>query len=159
MNEKIIMKTVIITENKIKINTDDTSYCNYIRREFIDVKALIKKHTDLVHLAKSKGCKVSYKNGYKKTLMELKEQYNKEYKEHSDTFNLLKELWIKKLEKGLYAPTSEDEELSVISGLDISIQKTINIKNVMEKVQAINSKINHYMEEFENDAELIKIVL
>lgn len=158
-NNRIELRTIIILENKIKIDTDDTSYCNYIKREFIDVKALIKKHTDLVRLAKSKGCKVSYKNGYKKTLMELKEQYNKEYKEYSDTFNLLKELWIKKLEKGLYAPTSEDKELNVISGLDISIQKTININNVMEKVQTINSKINHYTEEFKNGAELIKIVL
>lgn len=159
MSKKIIIKTIIITKNRIKINTDDTSYCNYTKREFIDVKALIKNHTDLVRLAKSKGCKVSYKNGYKKTLMELKEQYNKEYKEYNDTFNLLMKMWIEKLKNGLYAPTSEDKELDVIHELDIAIQRTININNVMERVQAINDKINHYMEEFESGAELIKIVL
>lgn len=159
MNEKIVMKTIIITKDRIKIDTDDTSYCNYTRREFINIKDLIKKHTELVRLAKSKGCKVSYKNGYKKTLMELKEQYNKEYKEYSDTFNLLMKMWIEKLKNGLYAPTSEDKELDVIHELDIAIQRTININNVMERVQAINDKIEHYIEELENDTELIKIVL
>ena len=158
-NKKIILKNEIVTDDKIKIDCSHTCFCNIVRIKYISINDTLEKHKELVRLAKVKGCKISYKNRYKKTLLELKEGYELEYKNYNDTFNTLKMLWQQKLKKGIFYGYGNDEEYQKISEVYCRIQKFNNIRNPINIVNSINNKINNYIMNLEYDDSCCKIFL
>lgn len=119
--ENRIIPRTTIKEDFIKISTPDTllAEASLIK---VDFKDLLNKYKEILSLCRSKGIKIKYNMHYKKQLEELKKLYNEAYKEYESIFIIYKNLWIKKIQKGLYKGLLYDPEYKEIEEYSKKLQ-------------------------------------
>lgn len=110
---KIVLSRVEINANTISVSSDESS-TTYFNEPFIakvDLKDLTKRINALIKNARAKKISVSQKHKTKDLVKELTESYEAAYAKYNELYEQLKAGVQAKVDKGIFAPTSDDVEL------------------------------------------------
>ncbi|WP_341323433.1 hypothetical protein NSQ62_08135 [Solibacillus sp. FSL H8-0523] len=148
--ERIVLNEEIVTNNLIKVSTDHTGYANYERVAKLDIAEILKLHTEIAKIAKSKGVKVSYKNKTKSKLLEIKKNgtYEAAYELYTQRFDQLVQLWRVKLEEGLYMGTRDDV---ILENHITPLQHAITAMFYRSEVMSIVAELKYRLKELHRE--------
>lgn len=95
----------------INIHSEHTCYLRFEKMIKVNQKEILDSYSNIIKLCREMGIKISYKNKYKKFVLERWQEYLEEYRRYSELFdNLL--LMIPKLEdRGIHQGNSDDKYL------------------------------------------------
>lgn len=149
LNENKIMVVVEYDEMKM-------SYINHEKIELIDIKELIKTHSEIVKICKENKIKLSYKNKIKARLSEIKKDssYLENYSQYNEKFNSLLDLWINKINLMKDNDVIEcDFYKNVIQPEKREFESLFNYNSTMEFVKESQYKLNSILEELQYSPE------
>lgn len=150
--EKIILENAIVNENKIYVTSDSTCYINLEKVEKIDIKGLLELYKEIIKIAKEKKVSISYKNGYKKKLIELEHSYNVAYSDYEESFNDLVWLWKLQLEQGIRVGYRDDVlYYKAILPIKFKIEKMFNRDQVMSIIKEIKYSLEKTKDDLTKD--------
>jgi hypothetical protein len=129
-----------ITNNKIKITSSHTCYCNIEKINKLNKKYLLDLYKNVSHLAKSQNISISRKNGYKKYINDNWNTYQEKIDYCNNIFNDAKKAFEEVKKRGLHIPTCNDivyENASTIRNKYIKYTQD----NTINKIHSINSHL------------------
>lgn len=118
---QITLENTIIEKDRLKINCEHTSFVDLERFTRVDSFALLRRYQALVKEAKAAGVAVKYTQRYKRRIHDLTEAYDDAFDLYTQRFDQLVKRWKAKIDKGLFAPLSDDNELNSIYALQNEI--------------------------------------
>jgi len=140
---RINLTLVNITDSQIHVISHDcaTSFVGINRISGIDPDELMMHYRNTVKIAKEKGIKVGYTRGLKKKILAISEDYYSALTTYNERFDALIQLWLKKVEAGIYAPTTDDNELNQMTTLEHDLIRMLHRDKPIGKALGIESDV------------------
>jgi ABC-type transporter Mla MlaB component len=111
----------VIEKNKLQITNEHTSFVDLERFEHVDSFALLRRYQSIIKKAKEAGVDIKYTQRYKRRIHDLTEAYDDAFDLYNQLFDKLVKRWKDKIDKGLFVPLSDDNELNSIYELQNEI--------------------------------------
>ena len=135
-----------ITDEEILISSENTIYLHMKGLDFTDIKDILKLRKQVTRQVKEQGHKVSYKNGYKKRLEELEEQYNKDCKKYTEGYKVVINRVKHIKERGLHMGVLDDYYLKETQKIAWDMQKMLVGGSAISQVNSIKNTLNNHSE-------------
>lgn len=132
----------IITNNKVKIQGTDTSWINITRSEWIDKNSLLDTYRNIYRTAKEKGIKVSYKNRFKKFILENWQQYGDEFDYCNKIFDSIIPVAEQVQSRGIHYGYSDDEVLDILGNLKNELGEMFYRSTITSKIREIAFRLD-----------------
>lgn len=136
---QITLENAIIEKDRLKVTNEHTSFVNLERFVRVDGFALLRRYQALVKDAKAAGMDIKYTQRYKRRIHDLTEAYDDAFDLYTQRFDQLVKRWKAKVDKGLFAPLSDDKELNAIYTLQNEI---IAMNNRSEPISQMNDIVS-----------------
>lgn len=155
---KVELTRVIIDTKQITVANSHTSYFNEIKTPFVDLDTLTSRYQMAVKQAKDKSVKVGYTQKLKLRIEALRDIYAAEYAIYNLAFDELKLLVEEKINRGIFAPTSDDKDLPVLYKKRNAITAMFNGNAPLSEARSLSNSIDSALRALESDT-LISIRL
>jgi hypothetical protein len=155
---KINLETVRLTANKLEVSCSSTIYINLPFIVLPELKEMNNLLKEVRSLAKERGVTIQ-RAGNKKYLDSIKQEYPSLKQLYNDQFDMLHQLWKDKVNKGIYAPTSDDTELKEMSQIKWNIEGMFYRSQPLYRVQQLYRELTEIKEELLSDSGLVSIAL
>jgi len=150
----------LITNDKIKVESDSTIFISTVRGKTIDISKLDKDIKELRKICKERKIIFSQKNGLYKFFKENQNKYLEDMKEVNKLFDCLINGWQEKVKKGIYPGYSNDEDIDKLEKIKWKIDEFYYAGTAISKINRLNSDVKRIYENLKRkEVTLEKIIL
>lgn len=150
----------IITDNKIKIASPHTLYCNVERIErIIPLKELLELYQRIIKKAKEKKFSISYKARIKNTILANYDRYIKEIQESNLLFDKMIEIAKQVEKRKIHYGSVDDEVLNNLSDLKNEYIKIYYRASACSIMEDIKHKLDNIYSNVNSDVAFMKVFL
>jgi hypothetical protein len=120
-----------ITNNRILITNNNTSFCRHYRIEKLSINDILSKYTDLCILAKEKKIKIARTRKFKKFVLKNWGKYETEIKEYNILFDKMINEFLKVKARKIHYGCCDDVVLN-------------NAEKIMNEYQTVYYRTSYY---------------
>lgn len=150
-----------INDEYINIECDSTLFARKHKVSKIDPDELMKDYLGLVKTARENNkFKIIYKNGTKRKIKELADEYLQAYSTYEKAFDDLKQHAEMVVEKGIYYGYSDDKYMSELNEKEWKIERMFRMSDVMMVYKGLQRKLKDTIDWYhdnKNDADLVEL--
>ena len=146
--KKVELTKTIFDANNILVVNSHTCYANIILPENVSnytAEKFLTKYRKVVSLAKEKNAKIKYQNKTFSKIKELNKILPSIIEEHKNLFSKLSQQWKAKINKGIFIPTRDDQELNELYSLNSHLSKNHYRNQPIGIFQEIDSTLNRML--------------
>ena len=150
LKNEVIEASYTIDRNTVLVESNSTTFARCKRHFSIDTTGAIADYKKLLKLCKANGIKLSYKNHYKKFLVENEVNYIDEIEKAHTLFNSLIDAAGKVEARKIRVGCNDDKYLNVMREIKTTYEKMFLSSGLINKYESIANRIKDYIEEIEN---------
>lgn len=149
----------LITDDHIKIETEDTIYTEAHRPCFISHKKAIAALNALKRECKDRGVKLRGYKLSKEKLRDLRESYDDSYNKQINLYNKMQEIALRISEDRLHYGTCNDELLQEIGEVEDEKNKLTNLNTDYSEYVRLYFKVEAMLEDVKESSDIIRITI
>ncbi len=143
----------------IKVETENTCFCNESRITEVDLDSVLKLYSNIYQMARMRHIVVGKTNRYKISILDNADKYKQEVQYYNNIFNQMIEQFLKVQERGIHYGCSDDVVLKEAIRLRNEYIKVYYRTSTYSKLNDIATKLQQIYNLLHSDANIAKIIL